>query len=121
MALNPVLIALLALAIVTERIVEIVFDIVDRITEIDGNNKKILTHIVSLVIGIAVAFIIDFDLLGALDVQIADATIGKVFTGLIVGTTAPYAHQLVELLFKVQKLAESQRKKVEGDTSSAET
>ena len=95
---------ILALAVLTERIVELVFDILDTYTSVDfGQSKRIWTFVLALIIGVAVAFILNLTFFEQIGAAVGSETSDKLFTGLIAGAAAPYSHQLVELLFKVQQ------------------
>jgi len=115
---------LLALAIVISYMVEVIFDGLEAVIDTEmpwekkeGDSeealnrktryKRFATILVSVLIGVIIAWpILRFNYLQAVGFDNLSPTIGQIVTGILAAAIAPYTHQILQLLFQIQKLAE---------------
>lgn len=120
---------LFGISFLIERILEGAFNIVELYPGIEqwktspddavkkkySDFKQIVSVIVGILVGVIItnaldmAFFSQFDRLGQID-HYTD----KLLAGAIAGAMAPYSHQLLEFLLKLQRLFDAQKKRIES-------
>lgn len=80
------------LAIVVEKLVEIFKDTVYAIPFLPDKFRPLTLNIISMAIGLLLAFQANIDAFKLLDVKVVDPLIGVVITGLVISKGANFAH-----------------------------
>lgn len=122
---------LLAISVLIERILEAAFSVVESINSVRdwrvahadqyGKNKQIASIILGVLIGVFISNSLGvaiFSQFGLQGIQI-DPAADKTFTGAIAGAAAPYSHQIIELLFNLQKLFETKKQEIATGVETA--
>ena len=119
MNLIPVLTPLLAIAFLIERLLEAGFDLLEMIPSVGDTLKKspeikqVVSVVVGIILGVIIGNMLAITLFSDLGLTTVDPATDKLLTGAIAGAIAPYAHQLLELLLKLQKFLEAKKTDVE--------
>ena len=106
---------LLGIAFVVERVLEAAFDVVESIASVAAlkasnpdryaSNKRIITIIVGIIVGIILTAWLGVGFLGRIPgITGLNGDADKLISGAVAGSLAPYAHQILEALLNTQKL-----------------
>lgn len=91
------------LAVVVEKLVEIFKDIVYSIPMLPVKFRPLTLELLSLACGILLAFQTNINAFELLNVKIANAMIGIITTGLVIGKGANFAHDFFQSYSKTKK------------------
>jgi len=91
------------LAVVVEKVVEILKDIVYAIPVFPDKFRPLTLEVLSLACGIILAFQSNINALELLDVKISNPAVGIVITGLVIGKGANFAHDFFHSFSKNKK------------------
>jgi hypothetical protein len=91
------------LAVVVEKVVEVFKDIVCAIPFLPDKFRPLTLELLSLGLGLILAFQCNIDALKLLDVTILNPVIGVTITGLVIGKGANFAHDFFHMVGKDQK------------------
>ena len=118
MDLLSLLAPMLAISFLIERLLEAAFDIIEMIPRLKAmllktpQMKQIISVVVGVILGIIIGAILGVNFFASTG-QRVDPNIDKLLTGAIAGAIAPYAHQILELLLKLQKFFDAKKAEVE--------
>jgi hypothetical protein len=122
----PIFAPILGIGVLIERILEVIWDVAGPYTrsmkEENPEQYRWLKVVGSIVIGMVIGVIVStalkltfFD--GLVETAI-DPGMDRVVTGLIAGASAPYVHQIIELLMNTQKFMETKKDQIEGNVAA---
>jgi hypothetical protein len=113
---------LLAISVLIERILEAVFSVVEGVAitatwkaanaEQYSRAKQIISIVAGILIGMFLSNSLGVALFAQFGLQGIDVTADRSVTGAIAGAAAPYSHQIIELLFNLQKLFETKKEEI---------
>ena len=128
MDLVTILGPILAISLLVERLLEGGFSLVEMLPNVQkmktddpryGSMKPLISIVVGIILGIIIGNMLGITLFASFNLKNISPDADKLISGAIAGAAAPYSHQIIELLFKIQKLLQTKKEEMENTASAA--
>lgn len=90
------------LSVVVEKVLQLFKDLVNALPFLPDKFKPMTLQLISLICGLALAYATDLNAFDILNIKFAHPQIGVLFTGLVIGKGANFAHDFFGTFEKVK-------------------